>query len=100
MIVIAGRMRFDAAKLDHALAVLAPVVAATRTELGNVHYGYHVDLDDPSVLFLFEEWRDEAALLAHFTMPYVVEFLDALPTLGMVEADVHRYEVTGKQPMS
>ena len=30
----------------------------------------------------------------------VVEFLDALPTLGMVEADVHRYEVTGKQPMS
>ncbi|CAB4769705.1 MAG: antibiotic biosynthesis monooxygenase [Actinobacteria bacterium] len=99
MIVISGRMRFDPAHRDHALAEIAPVVAATATEEGNVHYRYYADLEDPNVLLLFEEWRDDEALQAHFAQPYVLSFLEQLPTLGMVEASVHRYDVSTKSLM-
>jgi quinol monooxygenase YgiN len=99
MIVISGRMRFDPAQRAHALAEIAPVVAATAAEEGNIHYRYYADLEDPNVLLLFEEWRDDEALQAHFSQPYVLSFLEKLPTLGMVEASVHRYDVSSKSLM-
>ncbi len=99
MIVISGRMRFDPAHRERALAEIAPVVAATADEEGNVHYRYYADLEDPNVFLLFEEWRDDEALQAHFSQPYVLSFLDKLPSLGMVEASVHRYDVSTKSLM-
>ncbi len=99
MIVISGRMRFDPAHRERALAEIAPVVAATADEEGNVHYRYYADLKDPNVFLLFEEWRDDEALQAHFSQPYVLSFLDKLPSLGMVEASVHRYDVSTKSLM-
>lgn len=99
MIVISGRMRFDPTHRERALAEIAPVVAATATEDGNVHYRYYADLEDSNVLLLFEEWRDDEALQAHFSQPYVLSFLEKLPTLGMVEASVHRYDVSSKSLM-
>jgi quinol monooxygenase YgiN len=99
MIVIAGHMRIDPDKVDTFLGAIGPVVLATRTEPRNVAYKYTADLDDPTLFWLFEEWPDEDALHGHFAMPYVVDFLTALPDLGIVESAVHRYEVTDKSLM-
>ena len=99
MIVIAGRMKIDPDKLRHALDIIGRVVEQTASEPGNVSYRYYADLDDPSTLFIFEEWQSEAALDNHFQMPYMVDFLEKLPTLGMIDASVHRYGVTDKTLM-
>ena len=99
MIVIAGRMKIDPAKLQHALDVIKPVVAQTVDEPGNVSYRYYADLDDPSTLFIFEEWQSDEALGNHFDMPYMVDFLEKLPGLGITDASVHRYGVTDKNLM-
>jgi quinol monooxygenase YgiN len=99
VIVIAGRMTIDPQKLEHALSVIRPVVAQTIEEPGNVSYRYYADLDDPSTLFIFEEWKSEEALGDHFAMPYMVDFLDKLPALGITSAAVHRYSVTDKTLM-
>ena len=99
MIVIAGRMKIDPAKLQHALGIIKPVVEQTATESGNVTYRYYSDLDDPSTLFIFEEWQSEAALENHFQMPYMVDFLEKLPTLGIIDASLHLYGVADKTQM-
>jgi quinol monooxygenase YgiN len=99
VIVIAGRMKIDPAKLQHALGIIKPVVEETANESGNVSYRYYADLDDPSTLFIFEEWQSEAALENHFQMPYMVDFLEKLPTLGIIDASVHRYGVNDKTVM-
>ena len=99
MIVIAGWMKIDPAKLQHALDVITPVVAQTVQEPGNVSYRYYADLDDLSKLFIFEEWQSEEALGNHFAMPYMVDFLEKLPGLGIIDASVHRYSVTDKTLM-
>ena len=99
MIVIAGRMSIDPAKLEHALSVIRPVVAQTVEEPGNISYRYYADLDDPCTLFIFEEWQSEEALGNHFAMPYMVDFLEKLPGLGIIDAAVHRYGATDKTLM-
>jgi quinol monooxygenase YgiN len=100
MIVVAGSMRVDPAQRERFLAATRPVVAATRAEPGNVHYRYSRDDDDPSLVLIFEEWESDDALAAHFATPHMQEFLAVIPTLGITEGDVHRYEVTAKSPMS
>ena len=51
--------------------MLAANVAATRAEDGCLHYSYAVDLDDPNLLHISEQWRDEAAVNAHMTAPHM-----------------------------
>ena len=99
MIVIAGRMKIEPGKLPYALGIIKSVVEQTATESGNVAYRYYADLDDPSTLFIFEEWQSEAALENHFQMPYMIDFLEKIPTLGIVDASVHRYGVNDKTLM-
>ncbi len=99
MIVIAGRMKIEPGKLPYALGIIKAVVEQTATESGNVAYRYYADLDDPSTLFIFEEWQSEAALENHFQMPYMIDFLEKIPTLGIVDASVHRYGVNDKTLM-
>jgi quinol monooxygenase YgiN len=99
VIVIAGRMKIDPDKLQHALEIIRPVVEQTATESGNVAYRYYADLDDPSTLFIFEEWQSDAALDNHFQMPYMVDFIEKIPTLGIIDASVHRYGVADKTLM-
>ena len=99
MIVIAGRMKVEPDKLEYALGIIKPVVEQTASEPGNLAYRYYADLDDPSTLFIFEEWQSEAALENHFTMPYMIDFLQKIPTLGIIDASVHRYGVNDKTLM-
>ena len=99
MIVIAGRMIIDPAKLQQAHYIIKPVVELTATVSVNGAYRYYADLDDPTTLFIFEEWQSEAALDNHFQMPYMIDFIDKIPTLGILDASVHRYGVTDKTLM-
>lgn len=44
-------------------------VAAIRAEEGNEAYDYYVSFDDPEVLLLVDQWRDQAAIDAHHASP-------------------------------
>ena len=99
MIVIAGHMKIEPDKLHYALGIIKSVVEQTASESGNLAYRYYADLDDPSTLFIFEEWQSEGALENHFQMPYMIDFLEKIPTLGIVDASVHRYGVNDKTLM-
>jgi len=65
------------------LALLAP----TRSETGCITFDLLIDINDPTVFMLYENWKNKAALDAHFEQPYVKQVLQA-------------YEVTLAEPIA
>jgi quinol monooxygenase YgiN len=52
-------------ELDAVLAALRPLTEASRAEPGCLMYQPHRDPENPNVIFLYEQYADEAALQAH-----------------------------------
>jgi quinol monooxygenase YgiN len=62
---LAVRWTIKDGELDAVLAALRPLVEASRREPGCLMYQPHRDPDNPNVLFLYEQYEDEAAYQAH-----------------------------------
>ena len=64
---IAVRWTVREGELDAVLAALGPLVEASRAEPGCLLYQAHrsPSPDEPNVLFLYEQYEDEAAYQAH-----------------------------------
>jgi (4S)-4-hydroxy-5-phosphonooxypentane-2,3-dione isomerase len=62
---LAVRWTIKEAEFDAVLAALGPLVEASRAEPGCVVYQAHRSPDDPNVIFLYEQYVDEAAYRAH-----------------------------------
>ena len=48
-------------------------VAAIRAEAGNLRYEYYLSFDDPEMVLLIDQWRDQAAIDAHHASPMMGE---------------------------
>ena len=48
---------------------------------GCISHGIHVDCEDPSRLFFYEEWQDDAAVAVHFAVAESGEFVKRLTAL-------------------
>jgi quinol monooxygenase YgiN len=55
------------------LALLAP----TRSEVGCLTFDLLIDINDPTVFMLYENWESKAALDVHFEQPYVKQVFQA-----------------------
>lgn len=53
-------------------------VHRSRTEDGCISHAVYVDTENPSRLVFFEEWRDMAALKAHFVTPGIADLMAAI----------------------
>ena len=58
-------------KADDVRAALTTLVAATRKEPGNVHYMLHEDPKTTGSFYVFEIYKDEAAVDAHMKSPHL-----------------------------
>jgi quinol monooxygenase YgiN len=70
------------------------VVAATREEAGCQWYGIAVDVADPCIVWVSEQWASQADLDAHLKTPHVAAFLEACSALEILDMEVRRYEVS------
>ena len=70
------------------------VVAATREEVGCQWYGIAVDVTDPCIVWVSEQWASQADLDAHLKTPHVAAFLEACAALEILDMEVRRYEVS------
>ena len=68
--------------------------ARSRTEPGCLVHSVHQDVEDPNILFFFEQWEDQDALSAHFAVPESLAFVTALsecaaalPVMDIYEAE-------------
>ncbi len=99
MIVIAGRVAVRPERREEAVRVARTMVAATRREPGCRAYGFHTDLEDPNVFFVFEEWEDEQALARHFRTEHMATFRRHLPDLLAGPPALTRYTVAASTSM-
>lgn len=54
---------------------LLSLLAPTRAESGCIRFDLLRDITDPTIFVLYENWKDQAALDAHFQQPYVKQVL-------------------------
>lgn len=92
MIIISGRLRYDVSRQADAIAVVKEAAAATRAEDGNRAYDWGFDVEDPSVVHVFEAWTDQAAIDAHMASPHLAALMGAMGDLGVTEVEFVAYE--------
>jgi quinol monooxygenase YgiN len=98
MLIVAGTIAFDPAHHDAMVEAAQAVTAATRREAGCMSYEFFADLTTKGRLLLFEEWEDEASLLAHFETPHLADFYEVLQASGLSSRDINRYYVSSYGP--
>lgn len=96
MLIVAGSITFDGTKRAVADAAFEKMRTSTLQEPGCLEYQAYADRADPGTVFMFEKWRDQAALDAHFASPHMAEFGTALGGIGVSGMDVRKYEVSSE----
>jgi quinol monooxygenase YgiN len=64
-----------------------------------VDYRFSIDIDDPLVLRLAEQWESQAALDAHLRTPHFLAFTPVLVASVDGPADFTRFEVSSSGPL-
>src|SRR5664279_2780207 len=94
MIIVTGRAKISADRLDDALAVSLEHVRRSRTEPGCLLHSVHRDVEDPLTLVFFEQWQDNDALSAHFAVPESLAFVTALSECASERPVMDLYEAS------
>src|SRR4051794_33769076 len=99
MIVVSGLIAMNPDRVERALELIRPLVAATRAEPGNVSYEFFAALEEPGRYRVFEEWESAAALEFHRATPHLAAFYAAAGELDISSVELFEYEVSAKTPM-
>jgi quinol monooxygenase YgiN len=78
MIIVSGEVRFGEGEIERLKPDFAASIEATRAEPGCVAYSYSVDVLDPNLLHVAEEWSSEDAIDAHMRSPHMGALFAAL----------------------
>ena len=92
MIVVLGEVKVAEGAIDAVKDAIATMETESRKEPGCHSYAFSVDVSDPTMVRITEVWEDLSDLKAHFAMPHMAAFGEAL---GRVE--VHSMEVRAHQ---
>ena len=98
-LIIAGTVRVPPENLEGLRPHMLKMMAASRAEDGCIDYDYAVDVAEPGVVRIFEIWRDQAALEAHFKAPHMAEWRTAWPSFGVSDRRLFAYEVASERPL-
>ena len=99
MLIIAGTITIDPADVDKMRESAAVMMEATHQEPGCQQYVFSVSVADPGNIQIFEVWDSAADLEAHFQMPHMKVFGEAMSTMTVTGRDLARYEVASSEPM-
>jgi quinol monooxygenase YgiN len=99
MLVIAGTVRVPPEALPRFLPKMLAMLSASRAEDGCIEYSYAEDVAEPGLIRVFEAWRDQAAIEAHFQTPHMAEWRAAWPAFGVSDRRLFAYEVAQQRPI-
>ena len=98
-LIIAGTVRVPLENLTAAKPHMAAMLEGSRAEPGCVTYSYAEDVLEPGLIRVFECWRDQAALDAHFASEHMAAWRAAWPSFGATDRALTIYEVSGEKPL-
>lgn len=93
-IVVIGRFDVNPDSLDALRDAFVAQQEASRAEDGCHDYTFSVEVADPAVVRLSERWESIEALRAHFAMPHMATFAEALAANPPLSSDVRFFEAT------
>ena len=93
-VVVAGTFRVPPENFDGLKPHLEAVIAATRKEDGCLVYSYGEDVEDPGLIRVFELWRDQAALDAHFKAAHMIAWQKVRVQHGFHDRQIWTHDVT------
>ena len=92
MIVLAAKFTGKPEKKSEILRLVGVVVPPSRAESGCLFYDFYEKQPGGNEFLFFEEWRDQAALDAHFKTQHFADFVGALPALIEGTPHIRIYE--------
>ena len=98
-LIVAGTVRVPPGNLDGLRPRMAAMIAASHAEDGCLAYGYAEDVGEPGLILVFERWRDQAALDAHFKTDHLRAWRAAWPSFGVSDRKLFAYEVSSERPL-
>jgi len=96
-VIIAGTVRVPPEKLPGIRPHMDAMLAASRAEPGCVEYSYAEDIAEPGLVRVFEVWRDQAAIDAHFASEHMKAWRAAWPSFGVSDRRLLAYEVASER---
>ena len=98
-IIIAGTVRVPPENLEGLKHHMERMLAASRAEDGCLTYSYAEDVAEPGLVRVFEVWRDQAAIDAHFAAPHMAVWRAAWPEFGVSERRLVLYETASERAL-
>lgn len=92
-IVLIARLKVKADKVEDARQAALAIVEASRAEGGCLNYDIHQSIEDETVFFWHETWKNKAAIDEHFATPFFGEFFK---TVEQVAAESPQINLTKK----
>ncbi|HPA37188.1 MAG TPA: putative quinol monooxygenase [Phenylobacterium sp.] len=98
-LIIAGTVRVPAENLERFRPHMLAMLAASRAEDGCIEYSYAEDVAEPGLIRVFEAWRDQAALDAHFQTAHMAEWRSHWPSFGVSDRRLFAYETASQRSL-
>src|SRR5947209_19900611 len=98
-LIIAGTVRLPPENLAGLKPHMEKMLEASRAEDGCITYSYAEDVAEPGLIRVYEVWRDQAALDAHFKTPHMAAWRAAWPGFGVSDRRISLYEVAAERAL-
>ncbi len=98
MLLVIGRVQCDEERREELIALLEEMQDKSRREDGCIRYGFFAAVENPLSFVAVEEWRDRAALDAHFAQPHLHEFAGGLLDVVSARPEVAIHEIADTKP--
>lgn len=98
-LIIAGTIRVPAENLDALRPHMRAMVEASRAEDGCLQYAYGEDVLEPGLIRVFEIWRDQTALDAHFQSAHIAAWRSVWADLGVGDRRLTLYEAGAERAL-
>ncbi len=93
MIVVTGEIEMHPEDAWPAASAALKMMEATVKEDGCLAYKFYSDLLNTRIFRVYEEWRDEEALAAHFKTPHMAAFQEKLKQLRVTDRKMKKFFV-------
>ena len=98
-ILIAGTVRVPPENLAAFKPHMAAMLEASRAEDGCLTYSYAEDVAEPGLVRVFEAWRDQAAIEAHFQADHMKVWRAACAEHGVFDRKLFAYETASERAL-
>ena len=98
-LIVAGTVRAPPENIERLRPHMLEMMTSTRAEDGCIVYGYAEDVAEPGLIHVFEMWRDQPSLDAHFRTPHMAAWRALFPEFQVTDRNLKLYDVASERPI-